>query len=275
MIDIHSHILSGMDDGAQCWEDSLLLARAVLEEGVHTVIATPHCIPEVYFTEGRAVLQAVAEFQSKLAAAGVPLKIMPGMEIHLTLDVPARLTSGSALTLNNTGKYILLEFPMNTVPRYAEQVIFELLLKGIKPIIAHPERNKEIIENPDILHNLIGKGCLVQITAGSLTGVFGHRVRQRASDFVRLSWADFIASDAHDPVKRPFLFRAGWEAAKDLVGEERARALVLDNPQRVLEGKAINKGEVPPYRALQGKNGRQKRSFWSGLASIFKRGDRY
>lgn len=271
MIDLHCHILPGLDDGPPDIETSLELARAAVKEGVRFIVVTPHCIPEVFLNERQAVLKAVAEFQSRLEAADVPLKIAPGMEAHLTLDLPERLTKGSVLTLNDAGKYILLEFPMNTVPRYAEQVIFELMLKGIKPIIAHPERNREIIENPNLLYGFIEKGSLVQVTAGSLIGKFGSRVQQRTGDFVRLGWVDFIASDAHHPVRRPFMLREAWEAAKDIIGEERANALVMGNPHKVLKGEAVCKGEVPPYPSIKGKVSRKKRSFWHGLASIFKR----
>ncbi|MEW6698379.1 MAG: tyrosine-protein phosphatase [Bacillota bacterium] len=271
MIDLHCHILPGLDDGPPGIETSLELARAAVNEGIHTIAATPHCIPEVFFNERQAVLEAVAEFQGRLDAEHVPLKIAPGMEVHLTLDLAERITKGSVLTLNDAGKYILLEFPMNTVPRYAEQVIFELMLKGIKPIIAHPERNREIIENPNLLYGFMEKGCLIQVTAGSLTGKFGSRVQQRTRDFVQLGWVDFIASDAHDPLRRPFMLKEAWAAAKDIIGEERANVLVLGNPQKVLMGEAIGKSEVPPYHSIKGKVSRKKRSFWSGLASIFKR----
>ncbi|ABO51500.1 PHP C-terminal domain protein [Desulforamulus reducens MI-1] len=270
MIDLHCHILPNIDDGAKDQAISLEMAAKAVQEGITTIIATPHCIPEVYFTERQAILSAVAELQKLLDGAGLPLKILPGMEVHLTLDAAQRLAQGSALTLNDTGKYVLLEFPMNHVPAYSGQVIFEIMLKGIKPILAHPERNREIIESPQVLYQLQEKGCLVQVTAGSLTGRFGSKIQQLTQDFVRLGWVDFIASDAHDPIKRPFLLREARLVVEELVGRERALQLVLGNPEKVTKGEAIGKGEVLPYQLTRGEK-RKKKGLWYGLQSFFRK----
>lgn len=270
MIDLHCHIIPNFDDGAKDQEVSIEMARLAIKEGITTVIATPHCIPEVNLLERKAVLVAVTELQGLFDRANIPLKVLPGMEVSLTLDLSQRLANGSALTLNDTGKYVLLEFPANSVPAYAGQVIFEMMLKGFKPIIAHPERNKEIIEHPRILHSLIEKGCLVQVTAGSLTGRFGSRVQEITREFVRLGWVDFIASDAHDPIRRPIQMKEAWGVARELIGEEQANELVLGNPQRVLNGEAIPKGEILPYPTTRKKASR-KGGLWSNLRAFFKR----
>ncbi|GAB6179476.1 exopolysaccharide biosynthesis protein [Desulfotomaculum defluvii] len=247
MIDIHCHVLPGLDDGPQALEVSLQMTEMAVKEGITEIVATPHCIPEVFFNEGKAVLSKTREFQEILDAKGIPLRILPGMEVHLTLDVPARLSSGSALTVCDFKKHMLLELPLNSVPAYAGQVIFEIMLKGIKPIIAHPERNKEIAENPRVLHELIEKGCLVQITAGSLTGRFGSTIQELTQEFLSLGWVDFIASDAHDTIRRPFQMKEAWARAKELVGEERANQLVIGNPTKLINGEAINKADIEPY----------------------------
>lgn len=270
MIDIHCHLLPGLDDGAQNIEQSLELARKAVEEGIHTVIATPHCIPEVYFNEGEAVLEKVRSLQEELRCVGIPLKVLPGMEVHLALDIPRRLGTGSALTLGNSGKYVLLEFPLSSVPSYSEQVIFEIMLKGIKPILAHPERNKEIIEEPTILYNLIDKGCLVQITSGSLIGGFGTKIQKLSSEFLKLGWVDFIASDAHHPQKRPLVLREAFNIAASIVNENEARKLVIENPQRVINGHPILKGEVAPFlleRRIKKK--KRKTGFWDRFKDLF------
>lgn len=271
MIDIHCHILPSLDDGPQDMAESLQMARSAVQEGINTIIATPHCIPEVYFTEQSMILQKVAMLQERLAGAGVPLQVLPGMEVYLTLDVPERLRKGSALTLNGQGTYVLLELPMNSVPSYAEQVIFEIMLQGKKPILAHPERNKEIIENPLILQRLIEKGCLVQITSGSLTGLFGSKIQQSTEEFVRLGWVDFIASDAHHPLKRPIMLKDAWLAASNLIGEAGARELLMGNPEKVIKGEPIRKKEILPFQLPKQKGGtKKKKGFWSRLGALFK-----
>lgn len=269
MIDLHCHILSNIDDGSRNIKTSLEMAKLAVDEGVKVVIATPHCIPEVFFTERRAVLSGVVELQSALNRAGIKLQVLPGMEVHLTLDVPERLANGSALTLNDNGKYVLLELPMNSVPAYAGQVIFEIMLKGIKPILAHPERNRDIIEAPQLLYELIEKGCLVQVTAGSLTGHFGTRIQQLTKEFIQLGWVDFIASDAHDPIKRPFLLKEASLIAEDLLGSERALQLVQRNAEKVIKGEVIYKDSILLYQRVK-VNKKKKKGFWYGIQKLFR-----
>ncbi|SHK76024.1 tyrosine-protein phosphatase [Desulforamulus aeronauticus] len=271
MIDIHCHILDSLDDGPQDMEVSLQMARNAVQDGITKVIATPHCIPEIYFNEKQAVIEKVEVLQERLDDVGIPLRVLPGMEVHLSLDVPQRLISGSALTLGDKGVYVLLELPMNSVPNYAGQVLFEIMLQGIKPVIAHPERNKEIIESPKKLQLLIEKGCLVQVTSGSLTGFFGSSIQQLTEEFIRLGWVDFIASDAHDLRKRPIMLEKARLAAAGLIGEEGAWGLVSGNPERVINGEVIRKKEILPYqfRGIKGKT-KKKKSFWLGLSALFK-----
>lgn len=272
MIDIHCHILPCLDDGPEDMETSLAMARDALGQGITTVIATPHCIPEVFFNERNAVMEAVMNFQNRLEREGIPLRVIPGMEVHLTLDVPQRLAGGSALTVGDLGKHVLLELPLSTVPGYTEQVIFEIMLKGIVPIIAHPERNKGIAGNPQLLHRLLEKGCLVQVTSGSLTGEFGQRIQKLTKEFLQLGWVDFIATDAHHPVKRAPLMKQAYLIASELMGEETANKLVLDNPWRLLKGESISKGNVLSYSSCEKSNRKKKNiSFFNCLVNIFRK----
>lgn len=272
MIDLHCHILPGLDDGPSNIEAGLELARAAVKEGINTIVATPHCIPEVFSNEREHVLKAFKQLQDRLLLEEIPLRIVPGMEVHLTLDVAQRLSAGTVLTIGDLGKYVLLELPANSVPGYAEQIIFEVMLQGIRPILAHPERNREIIENPHLLYQLIEKGCLVQVTSYSLTGQFGSTIQNLTKEMVRLGWVDFIASDAHGLSKRPVALREAYQVARELVGEESAGKLILDNPRRILEGKDIVKGDVLPYPSDRNtKSSVRKKGFWFGLSSIFRK----
>lgn len=274
MIDIHCHILPNLDDGSRDTENSLAMAEFAFEDGIRTIIATPHFIPEIFYTQTEVVFDRIKRLEKHLKMAEIPLNILPGMEVHLTLDVPQRLANGSVLTLNDTGKYVLLEFPMNSVPAYAGQVIFETMLKGIKPIIAHPERNKEIAEDPQILYQLIEKGCLVQVTAGSLTGHFGPKIQQLTQDFLRLGWVDFIASDAHDTVRRSFRMKEAWAKTAELVGEAGAKQLFIGNPTKLINGEAIKKGDMEPYPQYRRRvSHKKKETFFKRLSRFLQGGE--
>lgn len=141
------------------------------------------------------------------------------------------------------------------------------MLKGIKPILAHPERNRDIIDEPEILHRLIEKGCLVQVTSGSLTGQFGGKIKTLTSQMIMSNWVDFIASDAHDAIRRPVALKEAYQVAVGLIGESAATKLMLETPQRVIAGEPIIKGEV---QSLLLKS-QDRQGFWTGFKKLFSR----
>ena len=175
MIDLHCHILPGIDDGAQTVTDSLAMAKQAVSEGIHTIVATPHHQNGKYVNEHDSIIYQVGQLNDELKQNEIPLKILPGQEVRLYGDLLEDYEAGKIVTLNETNKYILIEFPSNHVPRYAEQLLYELRVKGMIPIIVHPERNAELIERPDKLYDLVSKGALTQVTAGSLLGKFGKK----------------------------------------------------------------------------------------------------
>ncbi|GAE95228.1 manganese-dependent protein-tyrosine phosphatase [Gracilibacillus boraciitolerans JCM 21714] len=154
MIDIHCHILPGMDDGPKHIEESVEMAENAVSQGINTIIATPHHLNGSYDNYKPDIITAVAQLNDRLQADNIPLTILPGQETRINGEFVTDLENNQLLPLNETSSYLLVELPANHVPRYTKQLLFDLQLQNIKPIIVHPERNKEIIENPNILYDL-------------------------------------------------------------------------------------------------------------------------
>jgi protein-tyrosine phosphatase len=207
MIDIHCHILPGVDDGAKDLNDSIAMAKVAVEEGINSIIATPHYNSGKYETNKSQILQDVEELNKALVQHQIPLKILPGQEPRIYGEMLEGYHTGQLISLNNTGKYIFVELPSNHVPRYTEKLLFDIQLQGLTPIIVHPERNTEIIENPDILYNLVKKGACTQVTAASLTGHFGKKIKKFSYQLIEANLTHFVASDAHNVTSRSFKMR--------------------------------------------------------------------
>ncbi|WP_102264484.1 tyrosine-protein phosphatase [Mesobacillus jeotgali] len=235
MIDIHCHILPGIDDGAQSMEDTIKMARVAVGEGIHTIIATPHHKNSKYDNPKESIIPRVDEVNTVLKNEGVDLKVLPGQEVRLYGDVIEGIEKGEILSLNHT-QYLFIEFPSNHVPRYAETLLFDLQLKEITPIIVHPERNQEIIERPEALYNLVKKGALTQVTASSISGHFGKKIRNFSYQLIEANLTHFIASDAHNVGSRGFKIAETMELIESKYGidlvyyfQENAELLVQGN----------------------------------------------
>lgn len=202
MIDIHCHILPGIDDGAQSVEDALAMAKEAVTQGITTIIATPHYNSK-YSNDKAAILAKAAELNRSLSNAQIPLTILPGQEIRISGEMIEEFDAGKLLPLAETS-YLFVELPSGHVPRYTERVLFDLQMKGLIPIIVHPERNSEIMENPDLLYSFVKNGALTQITASSLTGHFGKKIKKFSEQLIQADLAHFIASDAHNITTRSF-----------------------------------------------------------------------
>ncbi|HIE13553.1 MAG TPA: phosphotransferase [Desulfotomaculum sp.] len=233
-IDLHAHILPGFDDGPETVEESIEMARAYVEAGYAAVVATPHVIPGVYENTRASILRGVKRLQQRLHDAGIPLTVLPGAEYHLTDRLVPLLQEGGVLTLNDTGKHLLVELPWVHLPAYASQVLFELLLAGVTPIIAHPERNEFLARHPEVLRGFSRRGVLAQVTAGALTGLFGPAERRASRIFIEEGTAQFVATDAHNAGRR---LKAGPEAMR-LLGAK-AQLLICEHPAAVINGAAI------------------------------------
>ncbi|OEU72235.1 MAG: hypothetical protein BA874_10455 [Desulfuromonadales bacterium C00003068] len=233
MIDIHCHILPAIDDGSSSLEESLAMAEIAIADGISTIVATPHIKGEVHLPQ--FLLQQVEELNTVLKKRGYPLDILTGADVSAMLP-PQEI---ARYTING-GKYFLLEFPHSHLPMNANQMVFEMLLAGLLPIITHPERNPTIIREPERLFSLVDAGCLVQVTAGSLTGNFGQDSKDCAAYLLKMGQVHFLASDAHSATHRRPVLSEGVEAATAIIGEQAAHKLVTLNPAAVLAGRSLD-----------------------------------
>ncbi len=239
MIDLHCHILPGVDDGPASQDESLAMARIAVEDGIHAVVATPHTLNGIYSNPLREVISKVATLQKSLSENHIDLLLYVGADVHLCPHLVDRITSGDAPTINDTGNFILLELPSQTIPKKGvKDEIFALKLNGITPIITHPERNAIIQHDPEILYEFISMGALSQVTAMSLTGDFGMRVKHSTEILLKYRLAHIIASDAHSSDNRPpVLSRAVENAAEILGNNEEAERMVTEVPSAIVSGK--------------------------------------
>ena len=203
IVDLHCHILPGIDDGSQSLEDSIALANEAVKDGVTHILATPHHLDNKYINHRSDVERLVKNFQAELDSRQIPLKIFPGQEVHINGELVKKYDDLLGVDLKK--KYMLLEFPHSNVPAYAEKIIFELLKLGTTPIIVHPERNKEIQKDTGILYKFIQQGALAQVTATSYIGGFGNEVAKLSQKFVAHNLVQIVASDAHAMRGRNFV----------------------------------------------------------------------
>ncbi|MCA1048644.1 tyrosine protein phosphatase [Priestia aryabhattai] len=240
MIDLHCHILSGIDDGASNDEISLNMARKAFLEGIHTIVATPHHQNGRYFNEKKDIIQYVQELNELLKKEEIPLTILPGQEIRLYGEIFEDYQAEKILTLNDTGKYLFIEFPSSQVPHYAERLFFDIQSKGLIPIIVHPERNSRLLEEPNLLYKLIKNGALAQVTAGSVTGHFGKKVKRLSHQLIQSNLVHFVSSDAHNLGGRSFYMREALEVIKNEHGQDTVY-MFLENAQYVIQGQMCHK----------------------------------
>lgn len=203
MIDIHAHILPGMDDGPSTREEALEMARIAVVNGIETIVATPHCLNGVYNNWREEILSACAQFNTELNKHDVALTVLPGSEVRLSPEIIDALDSGRLMTMNDAGRHITLELPDQFIPGATISFINRLRSRGITPIISHPERNPAIQHNVELLSNIIAAGALSQITAASFTGGFGEGALKCCQRILALRLVDFVASDAHSSKERP------------------------------------------------------------------------
>jgi protein-tyrosine phosphatase len=245
VIDLHSHILPGIDDGPTTMAGSLELARAAVGAGTTTILATPHVNDDAGIEPGR-IAAGLEELRAALAEADIPLEVLPGGEIAIWRLIDLDDDTLRALALGG-GPYLLVESPFSPVVGDFEPMVLDLHARGHRVLLAHPERCPAFQRDPARLERLVGAGVLVQITAGSMTGGFGSTVRRFTVAVLREGLAHVVASDAHDHVRRPPGLRAGFAALeRELPGiGAQARWLTEQVPRAVLDGTPL-----PPRPAL-------------------------
>lgn len=243
MIDIHSHILPGVDDGANSLEDSLSMAKQAIAEGIHSIMATPHHQNGKFNNYKDHIIQQVNELNRQFQHHNINLTVLPGQESRIHGELINGYVNGEILTLNGNGKYLFVEFPSNQIPRYSKQLFFDIQSQGLTPIIVHPERNSKIIENPDLLYEFVTQGALTQVTAGSITGRFGKKIKKFSSDLIKFNLTHVIASDAHNVSGRGFYMAEAHEIIEDKFGLDLIYTF-QDNAHAIINGENCFK-EIP------------------------------
>lgn len=250
MIDIHCHILPCLDDGAKDLDETIAMAKRATEEGITKIIATPHFKKREYENSKEKILQTVEMVNREISQAKIPLTILPGQEPRIDGELLQDYNKGEILSLNNGGKYLFIEFPSGHVPRYAEQLLFDIQLNRLTPVIVHPERNSEILENPDLLYRFVRNGACTQITASSVTGHFGKKIKKFSLQLVEYNLTHFLASDAHNLSTRPFRMKEAYDVLVKEYGVA-ADYYFRENAELLLESKTVIKDT--PERIKQRK----------------------
>ncbi len=236
MIDIHTHILPDIDDGPSTLEEAVAIARAAWEAGSRTLVATPHILNRLNSSNNATILKHYHEFRQALQDEVPELTLLLGTEIYFQPNMRdfQRYAAG---TLNGTRRYMLIEFPLGDLPKEFARELQSLQRAGITPVIAHPERNVRVIDKPSLTGRFVEEGALIQMNAGSLTGLFGSTVKKLARNLLKKGWVHTLASDVHSLNHRGPDLQKAVAAAAEVVGLAAASRLVQDNPQRIIEGK--------------------------------------
>lgn len=238
MIDLHSHVLPGIDDGPDGVEGSLDVARAAQADGITVMAATPHLREDHPRVVPRELAERCARFNDRVAEAALDLRVVSGGEVDLLWAQAATPEELLLVSYCQRGSDLLVETPYGPLPSNFEELVFRLSLRGYRVLLAHPERNVTFYDNPDRLFEMVRRGVLVQLTAMSLFGPERSRSRALALSLVERGLAHVIASDAHALDLRPPMLAAGVAAAERVSGP-RARWMVTDAPQAVLSGEPL------------------------------------
>ena len=258
MLDLHCHLLPGIDDGAADLDMALEMARMAVADGIRTVACTPHIYPGMYDNDRDGIRAAVASFRNELAQRDIDLQLVEGADVHLDLDLLSGIRDGRVPTLAGS-RYLLLEPPHHVAPPRFEDSVFQLMVAGVIPVITHPERLTWIEGHYDVFKRLVKGGAWMQLTAGSVTGRFGKRPQYWAERMLDEQLVHILATDAHHPRRRPPLLAEGRDAASRRVGEQEATHMVCTRPQGIVDN--LEPGALPGLR-VQPELTKSAPSFW-------------
>lgn len=237
MFDLHNHLLPGIDDGAPDLDTALQLAKIAVADGTTHLVCTPHIHPGRYDNTPETIQAALALFQHGLLEHNIPLKVAAAAEVRFGMEL---MIGVKTKTIPFLGQWqdknvLLLEFPHGEMPFGAERLTKWLLQHDVIPMIAHPERNKGLMREPNKLIPFIEQGCLLQVTSGSVAGHFGQAAQDLAIELLEKNWVTILASDAHNIEHRPPILTTGLAVATEILGTDAAQCLVMDNPQHIAQ----------------------------------------
>lgn len=247
MIDLHCHLLPGIDDGSKNMNTSLKLAREAVEDGVTHALLTPHHMNGIYINHKKNVIRETSFFQDKLIKNNIPLVVFPGQEVRINGDLFQALDNDDILFADEYGHYLMLEFPDDDVPTYTTDMIYQLQQRGIIPVIVHPERNTKIMQNPNLIYELLQKGCLTQITASSYVGTFGDKVEHFSQQLIEAGQAYVFASDAHNLPGRKYEMKEAFNKLRLTFGNELASEFE-NNAKNIINGDDVKVHHLRPLK---------------------------
>lgn len=240
MIDIHCHLLAGVDDGPGTWDEVMEMVAQGMKDGIEGAVATSH-IPDRLGPEVDRLYQAkFEELKERIEETGLAFQIFLGAEIFFQFGLEEQVGNLQTATFHGNGMYFLLELPLGFFPPQFDQVVFRLRARGLRPILAHPERYASLSRNLDRARDWVEQGVLLQINGGSLTGQFGRHVQRTARELVASGLVHFVGSDAHNITSRPLRLGEAREAVQDLLGEQGADLLFRINPERAIRGQEVH-----------------------------------
>jgi protein-tyrosine phosphatase len=237
--DVHCHLLPGIDDGPKNWDETIALARQATTEGIRCIVATPHQLGQYENNMTEQILARTAEAQERIRQAGLPLTIFPGADVRVQEDLPRLVSERRVLTLADRGTHLLVELPHERVLPLGN-LIHQLQCQGVNSILSHPERNEQLQRDLDQLRPWVQQGCLVQVTAGSITGDYGPEAREASRQLFRANMVHLVATDAHDAKRRPAFVGNAFRTVSRWVGLPQARKVFIENPHAVLHGQRID-----------------------------------
>jgi len=247
MIDIHCHILPGIDDGPVEESEALEMASQAVKDGITDIICTPHHLPGLYPTTPDRIHAAVRILQNDLKAANIPLTLHPGMEVHISAADPDLVHQGRLLSLNRLGNALLVEFPHQFVPPNVDSLFWSFITSRIRPVLAHVERYPALMADPSVLTDWARMGVITQITASSLLGRFGPEVEDFAWQLIEHNLAHVVATDAHSPdFRRPHMHEAAQEI-QDRFGLQTSQDMTRNIPLALLQGLSIDLPDPLPF----------------------------
>lgn len=261
MIDLHCHLLPGIDDGAPDLETALAMARIAVADGITVTACTPHIYPGLYENDAAGIRQAISTLQMMLDCQGIPLRLVDGADAHVVPELVDGLKSGRVPTLAGS-RYFLFEPPHHVAPPRLEDTAFNAMAAGFLPVVTHPERLTWIESHYDIFRRMANAGVWMQLTAGAITGRFGRKPQYWAEKMLDEGLVAIIATDAHRADKRPPLLAEARDAAARRVGAEEATHMVVTRPQGILDNMATK--DLPPLLATS-RPGTPTGGFWRRL----------
>lgn len=243
MIDIHCHILPSFDDGVRTMEEAVALIGMEVSGGTKAFISTPHIIDKLDYDRIAELPDRLEAVRQAVKEAGIDVVLYQGGEIYPTANMLKAVDEGKAVTMGGKGKHMLVDLPMGALPNDFDYLLYELKLRGVTPVLAHPERVGPFQQNPDAIREYIDKGIMIQVNTGSIAGKYGPRAVEVGLMYIRQHLAQFLASDSHRPGRRPGLGTC-VEALSKEISADYLQLLTVGSPEAVLAGRELP--ERPP-----------------------------